>query len=347
MRFPLSLTWSMTRYLAKQRLLRRKHFPLVLMLEPLHACNLRCTGCGRIREYADSLDQRLSVDECLKAVEDCGAPIVSICGGEPLIHPDIQEIVEKILERGKPIYLCTNGQLLVERLDRFKPSSRFYINVHLDGGPETHDAITGKVGSYQKAIEGIEAAKKAGFLVYTNTTVYNQTTVDDLERFMVDLTALDIDGFMLSPGYGYAAVKDESSQDADEIFMTRERIKDVFREISERLSTFRLVTSPLYMEFLRGERKLDCAAWANPTYNTQGWKGPCYLMTDRPYETYRELIDQTDWDSLGFKEDCEVGEPQGDPRCRHCMVHCGYEPAAVLFAKGIKDLARMAIWQLT
>ncbi|MBN2217598.1 MAG: adenosyl-hopene transferase HpnH [Pirellulales bacterium] len=337
MRFPFSLTRSMTGYLVRKRLAREKRFPLVLMLEPLFACNLRCTGCGRVREYADWVHQRLSVEACLAALEECGAPIVSICGGEPLIYPEIGELVGQILARRKHIYLCTNGVALAEKLPLFRPCSRLFINVHLDGMEATHDAITGRPGVFAAATAGIRAAKAAGFQVCTNTTVYRQTDAQEIAVLFEYLTQLGVDGLMLSPAYGYEAVREDAAGAADDVFMTRPEIEEKFRDLRRLVGGRRLVTSPVYFDFLCGHRPLQCAAWANPTYNVCGWKGPCYLITDRHHETYRELLDATDWDRLG---------PGRDPRCEHCLVHCGFEPAAVLSAKG-RDLARMAVWQMT
>jgi hopanoid biosynthesis associated radical SAM protein HpnH len=339
MRFPLSLTRSMTGYLLKKRLAGATRFPLVLMLEPLHACNLKCVGCGRIREYADTVADRLSVEECLEAADECGAPIVSICGGEPLIYPALEELTERLLARKKHIYLCTNGLLLDKKLAGFRPSSRFYINVHLDGMEATHDRITGRPGVFAQAVAGIRAAKAAGFLVYTNTTVYRETDVHEMAVLFEYLTELGVDGFMLSPAYGYQAVAAADPAGARAIYMTRSEIHAKFRLARQFLGRFRLVTSPVYLEFLCGERQMPCAAWANPTRNVRGWKGPCYLITDGHYRSYRELIEATDWDAVG---------PGADPRCEHCLVHCGFEPAAVLSAqKKVRDAMKMALWQIT
>lgn len=339
MRFPISLTRSMTGYLMRQKLAGRKRFPMVLMLEPLHACNLKCAGCGRIREYTSTMKQRLSVDDCLAAVDECGAPIVSVCGGEPLIYPEIDELVDRLVERKKHVYLCTNGTLLAKKVELFRPSSRIFINVHLDGMEATHDAITCRPGIFAKAVEGIEAAKKAGFLVYTNTTVYRETDVHELAVLFQYLTELGVDGFMLSPAYGYEAVAAEDPDGAADIFMRRDEIHAKFQDARRLLGSFKLITSPLYLDFLCGGRELPCATWANPTYNVRGWKGPCYLITDRHYERFADLINETDWDRLG---------PGGDPRCEHCLVHCGFEPAAVLSSeKSLRDVLKMAVWQMT
>lgn len=329
----------MAGYLLKKRLAGEKHFPLVLMLEPLHACNLRCAGCGRIREYADCVDRRLSVDECLAALDECGAPIVSICGGEPLIYPEIGELVRAILARRKHIYLCTNGVALADKLALFEPDGRLFVNVHLDGMETTHDRIVGKQGVFAQAVAGIQAAKKAGFQVCTNTTVYKPTNPHEVAVLFEYLSHLGVDGLMISPAYGYEAVREDNARADDEFFMTREEIWSVFGQLRGLLREFRLTATPVYLDFLCGRRSLSCAAWANPTYNVRGWKGPCYLATDRHYATYRELIDQTDWDGLG---------PGNDPRCEHCLVHCGFEPAAVLASnRRLRDMARMAVWQMT
>lgn len=339
MRFPLSLTRSMGSYLFRKRLAGAEKFPLVLMLEPLHACNLTCTGCGRIREYSTSLKDRLTVDECLAAVEECGSPVVSICGGEPLIYPEIEELVAKILERKRHIYLCTNGMFVRKKLAGFKPTSRFYFNIHLDGMEETHDLAVERKGVFNEAIEGIKAAKAAGFQVCTNTTIYKETDMHEIAVLLAYLTELGVDGFMISPAYGYQAVQTTNPDGAAEIFLSRADVHEKFRQAKDLLKRFKLTTSPIYMEFLRGERDLKCAAWASPTRNIRGWKGPCYLITDGHYQSYDELLEKTDWDQLGRGN---------DPRCDNCMMHCGFETAAVLGTSRQRgDMLKMALWQLS
>jgi hopanoid biosynthesis associated radical SAM protein HpnH len=339
MRFPLSLTSTMATYLLKKKLSGEKKFPLVLMLEPLHACNLTCTGCGRIREYSTSIKDKLTLEECLASVDECGAPCVSICGGEPMIYPWIEELVAKILERKKHIYLCTNGMFIRKKLAGFKPTSRFFFNVHLDGMEATHDKAVEREGVFAEAIEGINAAKAAGFLVCTNTTIYTETDMDEIAVMLAYLTELKVDGFMISPAYGYAAVQQTNPDGADEIFMTREDIHAKFSAAKKMLKQYKLSTSPIYLEFLAGERDLRCAAWANPTRNIRGWKGPCYLITDKHHKTYTDLVQLTDWDKLGRGN---------DPRCENCMVHCGFEPAAVLGVnRRLGDSLKMALWQLS
>ena len=339
MRFPFSLTRKMATYIFKKKFARVDKFPLVLMLEPLHACNLTCTGCGRIREYVSTIKDKLTLQECLDSVDECGAPIVSICGGEPMIYPWIEELVAKILERGKHIYLCTNGMFIKKKLAGFKPSSSFFFNVHLDGMEKSHDLAVEREGVFDAAIEGIKAAKEAGFKVCTNTTIYRETDMNEIAVLYAYLTELKVDGFMLSPAYGYEAVQTTNPNGAAEIFLTRDEVHAKFREAKDLLRPFKLATSPIYLEFLRGERELKCAAWANPTRNIRGWKGPCYLITDRHYKTYQELVNQTDWSKLGRGN---------DSRCEHCMVHCGFEPAAALGMNSKRgDLVKMAVWQLT
>jgi hopanoid biosynthesis associated radical SAM protein HpnH len=339
MRFPFSLTRSMTSYLLRKKLAGEKKFPLVLMLEPLHACNLSCAGCGRIREYADTMNRRLSIDQCMAAADECGAPIVSVCGGEPMIYPEIEVLIESLVLQRKHVYLCTNGTLLEKKICGFRPGSRLLINVHLDGMEATHDRMVERQGTFSAAVRGIMAAKKAGFNICTNTTIYRDTDMDEIAVLFEYLRELGVDGFMISPAFGYAAVCNAEPSNASAIFMTRDEVHGKFRAARASLEQFRLTASPIYMEFLRGQRELTCAAWANPTYNVRGWRGPCYLLGDAHYETYRELVNSTDWSRLGRG---------GDPRCEHCLVHCGYEPAAVLTArKGVGDVVRMAVWQMT
>jgi MoaA/NifB/PqqE/SkfB family radical SAM enzyme len=347
----------MAGYLLKQRWAGRNRFPLVLMLEPTHACNLHCAGCGRVREYADTMGQRMSVEECLAAVEECGAPVVSVCGGEPLVYPGIEELLEKLVARRKHVYLCTNGLLLEEKLPGLRPSSRMMLNVHLDGMERTHDRAAGRPGVFQRAVAGITAAKRAGFLVFTNTTIYRETDIREIAVLLEYLTGLGVDGFMVSPAYGYDAVRNDRAPSAgwsgrlsksphggsDGLFMTREEVHAKFRQAEPLWRRGNLVASPIYRQFLCGRRTLSCAAWANPTRNVRGWKGPCYLITDGHYATYGELVESTDWGRLG---------PQngrgGDPRCEHCLVHCGFEPAAVFAAnRRLRDVLAMAVWQMT
>jgi hopanoid biosynthesis associated radical SAM protein HpnH len=339
MRFPLSLTVDMAGYMVKKKLARARRFPLVLMLEPLHACNLTCTGCGRIREYKPTIKEKLTVEECLRSVDEAGTPIVSVCGGEPLIYPEIGELVRGILRRRKHVYLCTNGMFIKKRLHEFRPTSRFFFNVHLDGLEETHDRAVEREGVFKAAVEGIQLAKKAGFLVCTNTTVYQETDLGEIDRLYAYLTKLGVDGFMLSPAYGYAAVHETNPDAAAEIFLTRDQIRSKFREAEKILRRYKMTTSPIYLEFLSGKRELSCAAWGSPTRNVKGWKGPCYLITDRHHDSFDGLMNDTDWESYG---------PGKDPRCEHCMMHSGFELSAALGVdKKFGDSLKMLLWQLT
>ncbi len=333
MRFPLSLTASLAGYILKKKLTNgHSRFPLVLMLEPLHACNLTCTGCGRIREYQETITESLTVEQCLRAVDECGAPVVSICGGEPMIYPPLGKLVEKILERKKHIYLCTNGMFIEKRLGEFRPSHRFFFNVHLDGLEKTHDMCVERQGVFQAAVAGIRAAKKAGFMVCTNTTIYKETDMAEIEALFEYLQQFDVDGHMLSPAYSYQAVNTK------EIFMTRQDIHEKFRRADRLFQRFKLNTSPIYVEFLKGERQLTCTAWGNPTYNPRGWKGPCYLITDAHHSNFEDFIQRTPWEKYGYGQ---------DPRCENCMVHCGYEPSAALGVnRKLGDSLKMIAWAL-
>jgi len=323
----------MAGYLTNKKMSGAEKYPLVMMLEPLHACNLTCTGCGRIREYKSTINEMLTVEECLNAVDDCGAPIVSLCGGEPMIYPELDRLVKEILDRKKHIYLCTNGMFIRKRLKEFKPTSRLFFNVHLDGLEKTHDICVERDGVFREAIEGIKAAKAAGFLVTSNTTVYKETDIEEIADLFAYLQTLGVDGHMISPAYSYAAVMTK------EIFMSRDEIRDKFKQASKLLERYNIVTSPIYMEYLRGERELMCTAWGNPTYNPRGWKGPCYLMTDAHHATFKEFIDNTPWEKYGRGR---------DPRCEDCMVHAGYEASAVLGGnKKLGDTWKMLTWTLS
>src|SRR5262252_7296070 len=299
MRFPLTLTTSMAGYIAGKKLARTPRFPLVLMLEPLHACNLTCTGCGRIREYSQTIKDKLTVEECLASVDEAGAPIVSICGGEPLIYPEIGALVKGILRRHKHIYLCTNGMFIKKRLHEFRPTTRFFFNVHLDGLEETHDLAVEREGVFKAAVEGIKAAKQAGFLVCTNTTIYKETDLGEIDALFAFLTKLGVDGFMVSPAYGYTAVQETNPEGAAQIFLTRDDIRAKFAEAQKLFAKYRMASSPVYLEFLAGKRELTCTAWGNPPRNVRGWKGPCYLITDRHHASFRGLMEDTPWDRYG------------------------------------------------
>ena len=323
MAFPWQLSLSIARYVAANKLRGRRRFPLVLMLEPTLRCNLACAGCGRIREDRAIGSRMLSVHECLAAVEESGAPVVSIAGGEPLLHPEIGRIVAGIVGRGRFVYLCTNGIALRESLPKFSPNPRLSFVFHVDGLAPTHDGIAGRRGVFDMAIAGIEAAKKAGFQVRTNTTVFKGTDPKELLSLFDLLSHLGVDGMMVAPAFGYEDVE------AD-IFLSRAEVPGIFRPIYERRRCYRIYHSSAYLEFLAGRRALRCAPWSTPTRNPRGWKTPCYLITDGYCESFRELMEETEWEKYGAGN---------DPRCENCMVHSGFEASAIGEAtKSLPDL---------
>jgi hopanoid biosynthesis associated radical SAM protein HpnH len=303
-------------YVLKQRLRGQKKYPLVLMLEPLFRCNLACAGCGKIQHPTEILRQHLSPESCFKAVEDCGAPIVSIAGGEPLLHPQIETIAAGLVARKKFVYLCTNALRLEQSLAKFTPSPYFTFSVHLDGQQQRHDELVCRDGTFDIAIQAIKAAKTAGFRVTTNTTVFEGEDPEDLRQFFDFVATLGTDGIMVSPGYSYEKAPDQ------EHFLQRERTKDFFRRVFAG-KRWDFNHSPLFLEFLQGKREYQCTPWGNPNYSVLGWQKPCYLMADGYAHTFQELMDETDWDRYGTGR---------DPRCADCMVHCGYEPTAVMDA---------------
>jgi hopanoid biosynthesis associated radical SAM protein HpnH len=317
-------------YLVTQRLKGRKKFPLVLMLEPLFRCNLACSGCGKIQHPTEILQQNLSPEDCFRAVEDCGAPVVSIPGGEPLLHPQIDEIVDGLVARRKFVYLCTNGLLLEKSLGKFKPSPYLTFSVHLDGLQALHDQCVDRQGVFDKAISAIKAAKARGFRVTTNTTVFDGTDAKDIQALFDLLTDLGIDGMMVSPGYSYAWAPDQAH------FLRQEQTRALFREI---LAPFKAGQkgwnfnhNPLFLDFLTGEKDYECTPWGSPSYSVLGWQKPCYLLNEGYYKTFQELLDNTDWSQYGRKS--------GNPKCVDCMVHCGYEPTAAIDAMQPQNITR-------
>ena len=317
-------------YLIAQRLQGHKKFPLVLMLEPLFRCNLACPGCGKIQHPTDILTQNLSPEQCFAAVEECGAPVVSIPGGEPLLHPQIDEIVRGLIERKKFIYLCTNGLLLEKSLDKFEPSPYLTFSVHLDGLRELHDKYVDRKGVFDKAVSAIRAAKAHGFRVTTNTTVFNDADPKEIQAFFDFLDSLETDGMMISPGYSYEWAPDQDH------FLQREQTRALFREI---LSPFKAGKkkwnfnhNPLFLDFLIGDKDYECTPWGSPSYSVLGWQKPCYLLNEGHYETFQELLDETDWS--------QYGRASGNPKCADCMVHCGYEPTAAVDAMRLENIGR-------
>lgn len=370
MRFPLALTAKIAGHILKHKLRRSPKFSLVLQLEPLHTCNLTCTGCGRIREYSTSLKDMMSLEDCLASANECDAPMVSICGGEPLIYPKIEELVEGLLKQHRIVYICTNGMfmrrkmrdylaahygpatepllksLLKENLlsakeaesirkgkqdgrSTIQPSKWLYWNVHIDGLEYTHDLIVEREGVFKECVLAIRMAKKLGFQVATNTTVYKETDVSEIEQMFAYFSALGVDGHTITPGYDYDAAKKDMvkrlGKKPEEFFLTRKATREKFAKIEEWGRKFSIFGTPVYQEFLAGKRELTCTAWAIPTRNIRGWKAPCYLMTDGHYPTFQEMLHKVNWDQYGV-----VNGQTRDPRCENCMVHCGYDPSGAL-----------------
>jgi hopanoid biosynthesis associated radical SAM protein HpnH len=305
-------------YLLKQKLLGRKRYPLVLMLEPLFRCNLACAGCGKIDYPDEILNRRLSVEECLKAVDDCGAPMVAIPGGEPLIHKDIGAIVAGIVARKKFVSLCTNALLLEKKLDLFKPSPYLFFSVHLDGLKEVHDRSVSQEGVFERAVSAIRAAKARGFTVNVNATIFDGQSAEDIAAFLDFAKSLGV-GVSISPGYAYERAPDQ------EHFLNRRKTKDLFRRVFAigRRKGWKLMHSGLFLDFLAGNQTFHCTPWGMPTRNVFGWQKPCYLLGEGYAASFAELMETTHWESYG------TGRYE---KCANCMAHCGYEPTAAAAA---------------
>ncbi len=374
MRFPLALTAKIAAYIIGQKLRGTAKFATVLQLEPLHTCNLTCTGCGRIREYSTSLKNVMPLADCLGAAQECGAPMVSICGGEPLIYPEIEALVVGLLGQKRIVYICTNAMFMRKKMREYlaaeyardpvatgrklqvllseelitrkdeeeihkgpkdaakptiAPSQWMYWNVHLDGLERTHDLIVEREGVFKEAVLAMRMAKVLGYQVATNTTVYKETETQEIEDLFAFLSTLRLDGHTIAPGYEYDAAKVDMVKRLgiapENFFLTRKMTVEKFSRIEEWGRKFPIFGTPVYLEFLAGKRDLTCSAWAIPTRNVRGWKGPCYLMTDGHYGSYRELLEKTDWSKIGV-----VDGVARDPRCENCMMNCGYEPTAAL-----------------
>lgn len=318
MAVPVSQMWAVASYVLKQRVLRRKHYATVLMLEPLLRCNLACAGCGKIQYPAHILKKEMAVADALRAVDECGAPIVSIPGGEPMMYSHIGELVRELVARKKYIYLCTNALLLKQRLEEgvFTPSKYLTFSVHMDGDREAHDFAVCREGTYDKAYEAIQLAVKQGYRVTTNTTLFNHADVARTRKFFDDMMALGVEAMTVSPGYSYQKAPDQHG------FLDRENTYKLFRGLlSKPKKHWRFNQSPLFMDFLMGKLHLECTPWGNPCYTLFGWQRPCYLLQEGYARTFAELIETTDWNSYG--------RASGNPKCQNCMVHCGYEPSAV------------------
>jgi hopanoid biosynthesis associated radical SAM protein HpnH len=372
MRFPLALTAKIAGHIIKHKLRKTPKFAMVLQLEPLHTCNLTCTSCGRIREYSTSLKDIVPLEKCLAAAMDCDAPMVSICGGEPLIYPKIEELVVGLREQKRIIYICTNAMFMRKKMRDYmaadyspemelklqellkqelvtekeaevirksdaaarskvviRPSMWMYWNVHVDGLEFTHDLIVEREGVFKECIAAIKMAKILGYQTATNTTVYKETEVQELDDMFAYLSSLNVDGHTISPGYEYDAAKKDMvkrlGKQPEDFFLTRKMTRQKFAKIQEWGEKFTIFGTPVYHEFLAGKRELTCTAWAIPTYNVKGWKAPCYLMTDGHYDGYQEMLAKVQWDKYGV-----VDGVARDPRCENCMMHCGYDPSGAL-----------------
>jgi MoaA/NifB/PqqE/SkfB family radical SAM enzyme len=370
MRFPLALTAKIAGHIIKHKLAKTPKFAMVLQLEPLHTCNLTCTGCGRIREYSTSLKDMMALEDCLQSASECDAPMVSICGGEPLIYPKIEELVDGLRKQGRIIYICTNGMFMRKKMKDYlaanysstqepllkeladqklitekdletirkgksdgrpviAPSQWMYWNVHIDGLEYTHDLIVEREGVFKECVEAIKMAKLLGYQVATNTTVYKETDVKEIEEMFEFFSSLEVDGHTISPGYDYDAAKKDMvkrlNKQPEDFFLTRAMTREKFAKIQDWGKRFTIFGTPVYQEFLAGKRELTCTAWAIPTRNIRGWKAPCYLMTDGHYPRYAEMLEKVEWNKYGV-----VDGVARDPRCENCMVHCGYDPSGAL-----------------
>ncbi|MEM7354180.1 MAG: adenosyl-hopene transferase HpnH [Acidobacteriota bacterium] len=329
MRMPLHIATDMIKYQLKQSFKGNKRYPFVMMLEPLYTCNLACLGCA-VERHTGKLKDRLPVDVCLAALDACGAPAVSICGGEPTVYPELPELVEKIIARKKHIYLCTNALLLDKKVfDRIEPHKRLTINVHLDGMRETHDYVCAREGVFDKAIEMVQASKQRGYHVMINTTVFKETDVDEVYQLCKLVNDFGVDGILISPGYQYESVQRD-------IFLTRHDIERKFKKILSFEKEFPLTSTPMFLEFAAGQREYKCSPWSTVTFTPNGWKGPCYLIGESHSETYEEFWNRTDWD---------YWESRQDERCQNCAMHSGFEASVVMESHSKpSDMARLAAW---
>ena len=331
MRLPLHLATDQLKNQVRHAFRGNKRFPYVLMLEPLYTCNLACLGCS-IERHTGKLKDRLAVADCLSAVDESGAPTVSICGGEPTIYPELAELISGIIERRRHIYLCTNALLLDTKLfGKVDPHKRLTVNVHLDGLQKTHDYVCARDGVFDKAVEMIKEAKHLGYHVTTNTTVFKETDVSEVEQLCAFLAELGVDGMLVSPGYQYESVEHD-------IFLTRQDTHEKFERILEIAKKYRLTSTPMFLEFAAGRRDYRCSPWSTVTRTPLGWKGPCYLIGKRYYETWDEFWNDVDWD---------YWESRQDPLCQNCAMHSGFEASVVdQLKKSPRDMVRLATWHV-
>lgn len=332
MRFPLHIMTDQVRHQTAQARQGNSRFPMVLMLEPLYTCNLACLGCT-VERHTGKLKDRLPVSKCLQAVEESAAPAVSICGGEPTVYPELKELVEGIIARKRHIYLCTNALLLDTKVfGVIAPHKRLSINVHLDGMRETHDYVCDRAGVFDKALAMIRESKQRGYHVVTNTTVFKETKMEEVEELCKTLSEMGVDGMMIAPGYEYESVVDR------DMFLDRAEIETKFKQVLELSRRYRLHSTPVFLEFAAGLRDLPCSPWSTVTYTPLGWKGPCYLIGQKYYESWDEFWNGVNW---------EYWESRMDPRCQNCKMHSGFEASAVREAtKRPRELVQLAVWNL-
>ena len=339
MSVPLSQMWTVATYVLRQKLRGRTRYPLVLMLEPLFRCNLACAGCGKIQYPAHVLKRHLTVEQCLQAVEECGTPMVSIPGGEPLMYPDIGRLVQELVKRKKYLYLCTNAILLKQRLEEgvFAPSKYLSFSVHMDGLRAEHDDAVCREGVYDQAVEGIREAVRRGFRVTTNSTLFDGASPTRMRMFFDEMMGLGVEGMMLSPGYSYAKAPDQ------EHFLRRQKTHELFSTmLSQPKKRWKFNQSPIFLQFLMGQRDFECTPWGMPAYNIFGWQRPCYLLQEGYASSFRDLMENTRWENYGRRS--------GNDKCQDCMVHCGYETSAVDFTfsswRGLRETVAATLGKL-
>ncbi len=322
----------MAKYVLQQKLRGNKRYPLVLMLEPTELCNLACTGCGKIRQAEEIHGRRLSAQECFQAIDECGAPVVSIAGGEPLTHPEIDVIVQGMLARDKLTLLCTNGILIKRAFAKLQPDPRLSFVFHLDGPREHHDLMVERPGVFDMVMQGIQQAKARGFRVTTNTTLYRGVDPEAVGALLQELMSMGVDNCIVSPAFTYEELA--AGAESRVCLRRREAIDLVRRVLRAAGPKIRYYNTPMFFDFLQGKRQLHCTPWGNPTRDPLGWKGPCYLLTDGHYDRFQDLMTETPWEEFGYGD---------NPRCATCMMHSGYEASGVSTLSP-RDLYRVLRW---